>query len=431
MALAASSLTKLPPGRHHDGAGLYLQVKESKDGAGKPTGKITRSWLYRYTLAGKPREMGLGPLPPISLQTARESARRAREQVKGADRVDPIEARKQRMRAARVEAAKSITFRDCALQLIAAKEHEWGNSEHRRQWVNTLEQFAHPVIGALPVSSIDTALVMKVLQPIWTRIPETADRTRARVATVLDYARAHGYRGDGVNPASWAHLKHLLAKPKKIRKVRNQPALPYTELPAFFAALSIKRSIGAKALSFIILTACRTGDVTGNRANGKAGARWDQIDWKAKTWTIPSTKTGEEHRIPLSAPALALLEEMRRIRSSEYVFPGTNGSITHGSLRIAMASMGDTWRDKHGQRITTHGFRSTFADWVAESTAYARELREAALGHKIINNTEAAYQRGDLLAKRAKLMESWGSYCTRPSKTPSKTGVVVPMRAAT
>jgi integrase len=420
MALAATSLTKLPPGRHHDGNGLYFQVKRSVS-----HDALTRSWLYRYTLAGKSREMGLGPFPTISLQKARESARAAREQVKGADRVDPIEARKRRLQAAQVEAAKSITFRECALQLIAAKEREWGSAEHRRQWAKTLEDFAYPVIGSLPVSSIDTALVMKVLQPIWHRIPETADRTRSRVEAVLNYAHAHRYR-DGQNPAAWrGHLKHLLANPRKIAKVVHHPALPSSELPAFFAALSIKRSIGARALAFIILTVCRAGDVTGGAHGGKPGARWDQIDWQAKVWTIPATKTGAEHRIPLCEPALALLEEMQRIRSNDYVFPGLNGSITQASLRMALASMGDTWRDKHGVRIVTHGFRSCFADWVAECSNYPRELREAALAHRISNDTERAYQRGDLLQRRAKLMAAWGSYCTRPSKA----GAVVPLRA--
>jgi integrase len=419
--LTTSALESLPPGRHHDNAGLYLQIKQGNDREGNP--RLTRAWLFRFQLAGVAHEMGLGPYPAVGLKKARELARQAREQVKG-DRINPIEARKQRLQTARVEAAKSITFRECALQLIAAKEREWG-AEHQRQWAKTLEDFVYPVIGSLPVASIDTALVMKVLQPIWHRIPETADRTRSRVEAVLNYAHAHRYR-DGQNPAAWrGHLKHLLANPRKIAKVVHQPALPYAQMAGFFAEFDKHRSIGAKALAFVILTVCRTGDVTGGAHGGKPGARWDQIDWQAKTWTIPATKTGEEHRIPLSEPALALLEELRRIQRNEYIFPGTNGSITHSSIRIAMASMG-AWHDKRGQQIVTHGFRSTFADWVAECTNYPREIREAALAHKITNDTERAYQRGDKLEKRRKLMAAWGSYCTRPIKAGAS---VVPMKA--
>ena len=423
--LTVPTLTKLGVGRHHDRGsvggvpGLYLQVRQSK-----ATGKLTRSWLYRYTLNGKAHEMGLGPFPDVSLQQAREKARVARSQVKG-DRLDPIASRRQRAATAQLEAAKQVTFKQAALQLIAAKETGWSNAHHRWQWTRTLELFAFPVIGELPVAAVDTALVVKVLEPIWNTKTQTASNVRSRIEAVLDWAKAREYRS-GENPARWrGHLSHLLPAPKTVAKVVNHPALPYAHLPTFFVALQKQPGMGAKALQWVILCSCRAGDVTGQPDNRtKPAAMWSHIDLKARVWEVPNTKTGQPHRVPLSAAALALLGEMEQVRVNEYVFPGAMGNgISYASLFKALQSVPGGWKDKHGTPITIHGFRSTFSTWVAECTGFAWDLREAALAH-VVKGVAGDYQRGDLLEKRRALMEAWASFATGIQEH----GKVLPMK---
>jgi integrase len=412
--LSAAQIAHLGVGRHGDGAGLYLQVRERADG------QLSRSWIYRYAVNGKSHDMGLGPFPEVSLKQAREKAFASRQLLKGEGR-DPLLVRQEERAAARVQEAKLVTFEECALQVIKANEPRWGNAKHATQWTKTLEAFAFPVLGKLPVGEVDTPLVLKCLEPIWATKTETASRLRARIEAVLDYARVHHWR-TGDNPARWrGHLEHVLAAPQEIVKPKHHPALPYEQMADFWAKLRMRQGVGAKALAFIILTACRCGDVTGQR--GKPGARWADVDLGARVWTIPSTKTGAQHRVPLSGPAVMILEELERRRVSEWVFPGERGCISYPAIALVMHSM-KGWRDQHGKSITIHGFRSSFRDWAAEQTSFEREVCEAALAHAVGNKVEAAYRRRDLFEKRARLMEAWARHCLGED-----TAKVIPLHA--
>ncbi|HXX51525.1 MAG TPA: integrase arm-type DNA-binding domain-containing protein, partial [Xanthobacteraceae bacterium] len=299
---------ELAPGMYPDGNGLYLRV----------TAEGARNWVLRYMLDRKPRWMGLGPLSLYGLAEARTRALDARR--KRHDGIDPIEARRAERTRQRLEAAKAITFKQCAESYLTSHRASWRNAKHRYQWNQTLEQFVYPVIGSLPVQAVDTGLVLKVLEPIWTTKPETASRVRQRIENILDSAKARGYR-DGENPARWrGHLDKVLPARSRVREVEHLAALPYAELPAFLVDLRTRPAIAARALEFLILTAARTGEVI--------GARWGEIDLLDKTWTVPADrmKARREHRVPLSARALAILQEMQVVRHSEdddgYVFPG-------------------------------------------------------------------------------------------------------------
>jgi integrase len=380
------------PGRYADGGGLYLQVG--------PTGG--KSWLFRYMLAGKAREMGLGPVDSLELAKARKAAERCREQLNAG--VDPIEAREADRAAgkaaAALELAKVRTFKDCAESYIKAHRDGWKNAKHADQWTNTLTEYAYPVLGALPVSKVDTGLVLQVLEPIWKTKAETASRVRGRIESVLDWARVRKYR-EGENPARWrGHLDKLLAKRSKVAKVQHHPALPYAEAGQFVKALRGLEGISARALEFIILTAARTSEAI--------GAKWDEFDLKAGTWTIPADrmKARRPHTVPLSPAALAILEAMKAHKVGEFVFPGAKA----GKSISNMACLKVLERMKRGD-LTVHGFRSTFRDWAAECTNFPREVAEAALAHTIGDKVEAAYRRGDLIAKRRALMEAWAKHC--------------------
>jgi integrase len=377
-------------GYYGDGGGLYLRVA--------PGG--AKGWIFRYGGRGRRRDMGLGGYPAIDLAKARELAGDCRSVL--AAGLDPIAARNEKRAAAAVEAAKAMTFADCATAYINAHEVGWRNPKHRQQWKNTLATYVSPVVGKLPVSAVDTGLVLKVLEPIWTRKPETASRVRGRMEAVLDWAKVRGYR-TGENPARWrGHLDHLLPAKAKVRKVEHHAALPYARIGAFLAALRKQDGIASRALEFLIHTATRTGETL--------GAIWDEVDMGAKLWTLPSgrMKAGKEHRVPLSDAALAVLQQMHDIRHSDYVFPGGRDRrpLSEMSLLMLLRRMG------HGD-ITAHGFRSTFRDWAAERTTFAREVAEMALAHAIPDAVEAAYRRGDLFEKRRKLMDAWARYCAK------------------
>ena len=303
MARAIGRLTALKvekakePGMYADGGGLYLRV--TPEGA--------QNWVLRYMLDRRPRWMGLGPLALYGLQDARAKALDARR--KRHEGIDPIEARRAERARQRLDAAKAITFKQCAEAYIAAHRAGWRNDKHAAQWGATLSTYAYPIIGALPVQAVDTGLVLKVLEPIWTAKPETASRVRGRIESILDFAKVRGYR-DGENPARWrGHLDKLLPARSKVREVEHHAALPYAELPAFLASLREQEGIAARALEFLILTAARTGEVI--------GARWNEIDLLDKTWTVPAArmKAHREHRVPLSARALAVLDEMQAARA--------------------------------------------------------------------------------------------------------------------
>jgi integrase len=376
------------PGLLGDGKGLYLRVGEG--GA--------KSWVLRYMLDGRAREMGLGSYYDLSLAEARERARSFRKMVK--DGVDPIDKRRVERAARRAERAKVMTFRQCAEIYVAAHQAGWRNQKHAAQWPSTLSAYVYPHFGALPVQTIDTGLVTKALEPIWLEKPETAGRVRGRIESILDWATARGYR-EGENPARWrGHLENLLPRKSKVRRVEHHPALPYAELGIFMADLRQQNGIAARALEFTILTAARTGEVI--------GARWDEINFTEKLWVVPSArmKAGQEHRVPLPPAALAILEDMRAIRSGDFIF--SNG---RGSQPISNMAMTMTLRRMGRGGLTVHGFRSSFRDWAAERTNFAREVAEMALAHTVSDKVEAAYRRGDLFEKRRQLMSAWARYC--------------------
>jgi integrase len=386
--LSAARVAKLKKrGFYSDGGGLYLQVA--------PGG--TKSWVFRFKANGKARDMGLGPLHTLTLAEARDKATQCRKlRLEG---VDPIAKRQADLMAARLEAARAITFEQCAAAYIARKSTGWKNAKHRQQWQNTLESYAFPKLGKLAVQDIDDGLVVGVLEPLWETIPETASRLRGRIETVLNWAGARKYR-KGENPARWkGNLEHLLPKPSEVHAVKHFAALPFDELGAFMRELRKQEGIAALALQFTILTAART--------NETLNAKWSEFDLSKKLWTVPAArmKSRRKHRVPLSNAALAILKHLEEARQGEYVF----GGRIAGKPLSDMSMLNLLRRMK--RKITAHGFRSTFKDWARERTSFANEISEAALAHVNADKVEAAYARGDLFQKRAKLMEAWASYC--------------------
>lgn len=391
-ALAVSKTSK--PGYYGDGAGLWLQVANSG----------SKSWIFRFTIAGKQREMGLGGLRTVDLAKARVLARECRSLL--LDGKDPIEARKAVRLADELQRARAMTFDQCAAAYIDAHRSSWKNAKHADQWRNTLSTYASPIIGALPVAYVDTDLIVKVLNPIWGTRTETATRVRGRIESILDWATVSKFR-QGDNPARWrGHLENLLANPNKIAPVRNHPALPWREVPAFMGLLAEYKGVAARAAEFAILTAARSGEVR--------GALWEEVDLEAQLWTVPAgrMKAGKEHRVPLSAAAVALLISIQRRQG--LIFPGRSDSVALSdmSLTAVLRRMGRS-------DITIHGFRSSFRDWCAEAVgnSFPREVCEQALAHSLPDRVEAAYRRGDLLEKRVLLMQAWSDYCVQDMRT--------------
>lgn len=391
-----------------DGGGLWLVVGQSRRKDRDPKEAGPASWVFRFQLNGRTREMGFGSYPAVTLEGARKSARAARELL-AAGR-DPIEHRAlERARAA--ESGKPVkTFRECALAHIDAKAPGWSNSKHADQWRSSLETYAFPAFGNIPVSLVTTGHLVEALEPIWLKKNETAGRVRQRIENVLDAAKAKGFR-EGENPARWrGHLENLL--PECSRRVQHHPAVPHQEIGEFLVELREQEGIAAKALEFVILCACRT--------NEALGAKWFEIDQEKATWTIPAErmKTRREHQIPLSTAALTLLDGMRKIKVGEYVFPGAR--LRRPLSNMAMLKL--LWRMDH-EKFTVHGFRSTFRDWAAD-TGVSREVAEMALAHAVEDRVEGAYRRGNLLEARRPVMERWAAYCNEPAGSK-----VVTMRA--
>lgn len=380
------------PGRYAGGSGLYLQVAAGG----------SKSWLFRYMLDGKATAMGLGSASIVTLAEARDLAIEQKRVLQTGR--DPITERKNARAAAKLEAARSITFQKAAEQYIAAHRAGWKNAKHAAQWTSTLETYAYPVIGDLPVAAIDTGLVLQVIEPIWETKTETASRVRSRIENILSWATVRGYRG-GDNPARWrGHLEKSLPARSKVRKVKHHAALPYTEIGTFMASLSQREGIAARALEFAILTATRSGEVL--------NAQWPEFDLDRAEWTIPADrmKAGREHRVPLSDRALFILRQMGKDFGFDgCVFPGQKPGKPLSGMAFAMILR----RMGHND-ITAHGFRSTFRDWAAEQTAYPREVAEMALAHTIPDRTEAAYRRGDMLEKRRRMMRDWAGFCEKP-----------------
>ncbi len=386
MRLSARKVATAGPGRHTDGRGLMLLVK--------PSG--ARSWVLRYQIDGRRRDMGLGSWPEVTLAMARERALDARRRI--AEGRDPLS-----------EKAKSqkLTFSEAAHALVAAKRESWRNAKHAAQWTSTLERYVLTILGNREVRSIETNDILAVLNPIWTEKSETASRVRQRIEAVLDYATALGKR-EGGNPARWrGHLDQVLAQPNKVRAVAHFPAMDWREVPGFMSALSECSGVGARALAFAILTAARSGEVR--------GANWSEFDFEQGVWTVPAArmKAAKEHRVPLSAAAMAQLPEPGDPEA--LVFP----SVKDPRRPISDMTLSAVLKRLGRKDVTVHGFRSSFREWAGETTQFPREVIEAALAHRLKDKAEAAYARGDLFQKRRALMQEWEKYVT--SRAPVST----------
>ena len=400
-ALAVSKVNT--PGLHFVGyvRGLALQVKST--GA--------KSWILRSVVVGRRRDMGLGAYPSVGLAQARQKASEARELIRQG--VDPIERQRSALSALKASLASQMTFEETAKAYVSAHETTWKNAKHAQQWRNTLKDYAYPAFGDLLVKDIAKEHVLAVLKPIWNSKNETASRIRGRIELVLSYAMQAGYRPEGLNPARWkGGLDKLLAAPSKVQKTKHFKALAANEISEFIKKLEQVQGQGARALEFAILTATRSGEVR--------GATWSEFDIKGKMWTIPAVrmKAGKEHRVPLSSSAIKLLESLA-VTESELVFPSPRGGMLSD-----MTLTGVLRRMK--VKVTAHGFRSTFRDWVAESTTFPNEVAEMALAHTISNKSEASYRRGDLFEKRAVMMEEWSRFIN----TPTLPATIHPINAA-
>jgi len=385
--LSATEVRRLnAPGFHAVGgvAGLLMQVT--------PTG--AKSWVLRARIGDRRRDMGLGGFPDVTLAQAREKAREAREQIDQG--IDPVEARRQARASLIAERNKNITFARAAERFLASKTREFRNPKHAAQWQSTLETYAHPIIGMMPVDQIELAHVVEVLtrDDLWNTKTETATRVRGRIESVLAWATVSGYRS-GDNPAHWrGNLDAVLPKPQKLKNVQHHKALPAAEIASFVQALRKREGMAARALEFIVLTAARSGEVR--------GAAWAEIDLDARTWTVPGErmKAGREHVVPLCDDAVALLEALPTFEGVDYVFPAPRGGmLSDMSISAVMRRM--------KVDAVPHGIRSTFRDWVSEFTSYPHEVAEMALAHTIPSAVEKAYRRGNLFAKRTRLMADW------------------------
>lgn len=389
-ALAVKTLTK--PGRHSDGNGLYLVVDAS--GA--------RRWLFLFRWEGKLKEMGLGGTSAVTLAQARAKADEARRELDAGR--NPILSRQ----SARSTSAAVPTFGEFADTLISEISEGFRNVKHQAQWKSTIKTYA-AAMRSKRVDEINTDDVLGVLRPIWLTKSETASRVRGRIEKILDAARSKGLRS-GENPARWrGHLANLLPKQNKLSR-GHHAAMPFDKVSAFMVALRVQEGVAARALEFCLLNSSRTNEVL--------GARWSEIDWKDKIWTVPAErmKNAKLHRVPLSSRALEILTSMKADKVSDFIFPGAKKDRPLSNMAMEMVlrrmEVGDA---------TVHGFRSSFRDWAGERTNFAREVVEVALSHTIGDETERAYRRGDALEKRRKLMEEWAHFVGSP-KSEKKTG---------
>jgi integrase len=382
--------------------GLHLQIT--------PNGG--RSWVLRVTVGALRRDIGLGGFPGVTLAMARDKARDARAKIENG--IDPVEERKAAKAALIAAQRRGLTFARAVDKALAAKLEGYSNAKHRQQWENTLATYALPELGKMLVQDITTQDILRALQPIWMDKTETASRVRGRIEAVLNWATVAGHR-TGDNPARWAgNLKELLPAPKKVAKDGNHPALALDDAPRWFAALQGREGFGARALEFLALTATRSQEVR--------GAAWDEIDMDKALWVIPATrmKMDREHRVPLSARAVALLKALPKLKDNPLVFPAARGGmLSDMTLSAAMKRMheaevaagGAGFIDCTSKRpAVPHGLRSTFRDWVAERTTYPGDMAEVALAHRISNAVEASYRRGDMIEKRRRMMADWADF---------------------
>jgi integrase len=355
--------------------------------------------------------MGLGPYSLVTLAEARGKARDAARQLLNG--VDPLTAKRGAERAALLNSAKDKTFRECAEAYIQAHEKGWRNPRSSEQWHNTLTRYVYPKIGDLSVAAVDMGLVLSVLEPIWTVVPETASRVRARIEAVLDWAKVRELRV-GENPARWkGHLEAALPLRDRLQRKKHFSAMRYADVRAFMLELRGRRESAARLLEFAILTGTRRSEV--------CGARWGEIE--GGVWTIPAhrMKGHREHRVPLCDRALEILAGLPR--EGEFIFIGRSTGVPVSGMAVLRLL------ERMGRRdVTMHGFRSTFRDWAAETTAYPNHVVEMALAHAVGNAVEAAYRRGDLFDKRRRLMADWAAYCDRDRDRDG--GEVVQLRGA-
>ena len=403
--LAIARLTR--PGNHADGGNLYLRIQ--------PEG--SKSWVFRFKrrnpVTGKDKTtwVGLGSLELVSLAEARARALEYRKLLRNGG--DPLAAE----RARRAGHAGGRPFFEVMAAYLEAHRAGWRNPKHAAQWRATLEQHAARLLP-LSVTAIDTSAVLAVLKPLWNEKTETASRLRGRIEAVLDYATARGWRF-GENPARWrGHLDKLLPPRSKVAAVEHHAAVPWGDIGRVMARLAESQGTAARCLQFLILTTTRSAEAR--------GARWNEIDLDAALWVIPGArmKAGRDHRIPLSEPALAILREMLPLkrRPDGLVFPGgrPGSPLSDVALSKALAVAG-------GGDATVHGMRSTFRDWAAEATSFAREIAESALAHANRDRVESAYARTDHLDKRRTLMTAWAAHCGR---SPDAVADVLPLRRA-
>lgn len=376
-------------GKHPVGESLYLQI--SKSGA--------KSWLFRYSIGPKNTWMGLGSYNVVSLVEARAKTLKLRSQL--IEGINPLAKKNQFEREQRLCEAKLITFDECAKQYIKSHKPSWKNEKHISQWENTIKTYVSPVFGALPIQDVDTALIMKVLTPIWYTKTETADRLRGRIERIMNWATTQEYRV-GENPALWrGHLDNLLPRRNSVQKIEHYKALPFKDIGEFIARLKLIGSVSALALEFTILTATRTSEAL--------NAKWEEFNFAEKYWLIPAErmKAGKEHKVPLSDRVLQILKHMEERSFNEFVFPGKKKDKPLSNMAMLQVIRG------LGHTFTTHGFRSTFRDWASEKMNFPSEVVEMALAHAINNKVEAAYRRGDLFEKRKRLMTDWAEYCSK------------------
>ncbi len=406
MGLKTLQITHAKEGLHADGDGLYLQVTK---GGGK-------SWLFRYQVKGRRRVMGLGSLTDVSPASARAQAEELKSLTRrGRDPLDEKRLRAERQALeeqgeAKAKIRSEATVRYVGAEYIRAHDAGWKSLKHAKQWTSTLTKYVYPVIGDLPINEVTTQHLLDILNPIWKTKTETASRVRSRVELIISYAKARGWF-EGENPAVWrGHLTALLAAPSKVKRVKHHAALPWAKAGAFMKDLREMPGISPRALEFAILTAARSGEVR--------GARWSEVNLKEGVWTVPASrmKTGKPHRAPLSDAAKSLLLALPKLDDGQedpLVFPGPRSRrpLSDMSLSAVLRRMG---LDK----ITVHGFRSTFRDWAAETTLHHPDIVELALAHTIGNKVEAAYRRGDLLDKRRQLMADWAAWCSLVQREP-------------
>lgn len=389
--LSESNLKRLDkPGIYGDGDGLFIRVRKGG----------SKQWFFIFKREGKRTEIGLGGYgqgtAPVSLALAREKAEAIRQKLARGE--DPRnEARKP---------ARVVTFKDCMDGLLKAKTDDWTNDKHRAQWEMTLREYAKP-LHDLPVADIVMGDVKDCLMEHWQERPETADRLRSRIQAVIDYGIAHEWRTAG-NPARWKGLLDKVMPARKKLQRGHHAALAYAEAPALIAKLRESSGVAARAVEFLVLTAARSGEVR--------GATFDEIDAKAKTWTVPAErmKAGKEHVVPLADRALSIVDAMRQRATGPLIFGGgidgrpISDTAMTKALRLASPD----------KSATLHGMRSCFRDWAGDETEHSRETAEQALAHLVGNAVERAYRRGDALEKRRQLMVDWLAHLETKPKSP-------------